>query len=225
LAVLHPLPARRRESCRRVSVRVGTGSLIQVDRNTYSVDSRLIGEWVEVRLHVEHLEVWYAQRLVEQLPRLRGRYKHRVQYRHIIDALVRKPGAFEHYRYREELFPTSRFRLAYDTLRESGPATASQQYLEILHLAARQSESAVDDALRVLLDRQEAITVEAVRAFVVGEQEAPAATAVRVAEVDLQLFDALLSDKEAWDGGQHGCARAADWALAGIASAGVPGEF
>jgi hypothetical protein len=32
---------------------------------------------------------------------------------------VRKPGAFENYRYREELFPTSRFRMAWDELRES----------------------------------------------------------------------------------------------------------
>jgi hypothetical protein len=45
---------------------------------------------------------------------LRGRRKHRVDYRHIIDWLVRKPGAFENYRYRDELFPTSRFRMAFD---------------------------------------------------------------------------------------------------------------
>jgi hypothetical protein len=50
--------------------------------------------------------------------RLRGRRKHRVDYRHIIDWLVRKPGAFEHYRYRDELFPTSRFRMAFDLLQE-----------------------------------------------------------------------------------------------------------
>jgi hypothetical protein len=30
---------------------------------------------------------------------LRGRGKHRVDYRHIIDWLVRKPGAFENYRF------------------------------------------------------------------------------------------------------------------------------
>jgi len=62
--------------------------------------------------------VWYAQRLIERLPRLRGRGKHRVHYRHIIDWLVRKPGAFENYRYREDLFPNSRFRMAYDGERQ-----------------------------------------------------------------------------------------------------------
>ena len=72
----------------------------------------------EVRVHAEELQVWYAQRQVDTLPRLRGSGKHRIQYRHIIDWLVRKPGAFEHYRYREELFPTTQFRMAYDRLHQ-----------------------------------------------------------------------------------------------------------
>jgi hypothetical protein len=94
-----------------VPVRVDTGSLIHVDRNTYSVPSRLIDEKVEVRLYVEHVEVWYAQKETERFPRLRGRGKHTINYRHIIDWLVRKPGAFAHYLYRSQLFPTKTYRL------------------------------------------------------------------------------------------------------------------
>jgi hypothetical protein len=116
--VLRPLPERRLDTTRRMKVRVSPGSLIPVHRNTYSVHSRLIGELVEVRLKPDTVEVWYGDRKVEELPRLRGRGKHRVDYRHIIDWLVRKPGAFENYRYREELFPTSGFRMSYDALRE-----------------------------------------------------------------------------------------------------------
>ena len=94
---LRRLPERRLESYKRVSVVVKrNNSTIRVDNNTYSVDSRLIGEDVEVRVHAEELQVWYAQRQVDTLPRLRGSGKHRIQYRHIIDWLVRKPGAFEH---------------------------------------------------------------------------------------------------------------------------------
>ena len=62
---------------------------------------------------------WITCRVIERLPRLRGRNKHRVSHRHIIDWLVRKPGAFEQYRYREDLFPTSRFRMAYDSLQQT----------------------------------------------------------------------------------------------------------
>ena len=57
---------------------------------------------VEARVHPDTVEIWYGDRKVEALPRLRGRSKHRVDYRHIIDWLVRKPGAFEKYRYRSE---------------------------------------------------------------------------------------------------------------------------
>jgi hypothetical protein len=94
---LRTLPGGRLGSTKRIKVKVDSGSIIYVDRNAYSVNSRLIGEHVEARLNVETVEVWYAGREVEQLPRLRGRGKHRVDYRHIIDWLVRKPGAFENY--------------------------------------------------------------------------------------------------------------------------------
>src|SRR3954468_11389778 len=75
---LRALPERRLESDKRAKVRVDSGSVIYVDRNVYSDHSRLIGEQVEARLSAETVEVWYAGQKVEQLPRLRGRDKHRV---------------------------------------------------------------------------------------------------------------------------------------------------
>ena len=63
---LRALPARRVEAAGRVVVTVDAGSTIHVKGNTYSVSSRLIGERVEVRLHAEHVEVWYAQKVVER---------------------------------------------------------------------------------------------------------------------------------------------------------------
>lgn len=230
LAVLGSLPERRRESCRRVKVRVGTGSLIHVYHNVYTVDSRLIGEQVEVRVFADHLEVWYAQKEVERLPRLRGRGKHRVDYRHVIDTLVRKPGAFENYRYREDLFPTSRFRMAYDGLREARPSRAVREYLRILELAAKESQTAVDEALRALLAQDRRITAEAVEEFVQRKEEVPAVTEVAVEAVHLESFDDLFTNKEVWNGFDQGwedggCEGPADGSLEGTASAYVPGEF
>jgi hypothetical protein len=57
---LRALPDRQLESSKRVKVRVDSGSVIYVDRNVYSVHSRLIGEQVEARLSAETVEVWYA---------------------------------------------------------------------------------------------------------------------------------------------------------------------
>ena len=219
------LPERRRESYKRLSLRVDRGSLIHADRNTYSVPSRLIGERVEVRLYVEHVEVWYAQREVERFPRLRGRRKHAINYRHIIDWLVRKPGAFENYVYREELFPTSRFRMAYDALREAQPQRGHKEYLGILYLAARQSEAAVDEALRTLLASDRPVTREAVEELVQRAEEVPAVTDVTVEDVELLDFDDLFLHKEVWDGFQGGREGEVDGLLAPTALADVSGVF
>jgi hypothetical protein len=93
VALLRPLPARRLEACKRLRVLLEAGSTVRVAGNVYSVPSRLIGEWLEARLYAERVEIFYAQKRVQELPRLRGRGKHRIDYRHIIDWLVRKPGA------------------------------------------------------------------------------------------------------------------------------------
>jgi hypothetical protein len=194
--VLRRLPPRRLDSCKKLGVRVGPSSTIRVKHNVYSVDSRLIGEQIQVRLYAEHLEIWYAQRCLETMPRLRGEGKHRIQYRHMIDWLVRKPGAFENYRYREELFPTHRFRMAYDRLRRRHPSRAAKEYLEILHLAARENEAAVDEVLRTLLDKDLPTSLEAVERILNCEGRRPWPAQSVVAEVDLAVYDALLRNKE-----------------------------
>src|SRR5260370_29912721 len=150
MAVMRELPARRMESAKRERVKVDSGSLIHVERNSYSVNSRLIGARAEARLYLDHVEVWYGPRQVEDLPRLRGRSQHRIDYRHIIEWLVRKPGAFENYRDQEDLFPTSRFRMAYDALKETTPSRSSKAYVKILKQAAEAGEVRVDEALREL---------------------------------------------------------------------------
>ena len=193
---LRPLPKQRLDASKKLRVKVGPSSAIHVQGNVYSVHSRLIGERVEVRLFAEHLEVWYAQKQLESMPRLRGKGRHNINYRHIIDWLVRKPGAFEQYRYRDALFPTSRFRMAYDALKRQRPARAHKEYLKILQLAARETEVGVDDALRVLLDQEQPINAGAVEAMVRSAQEIPSITDVLVDAVDLTTYDQLLSQQE-----------------------------
>lgn len=196
MAVMRELPERHIESVRRERVRVDSGSLIYVDRNIYSVPSRLIGERVDVHLSIDRVEVWYGQRKVVDMPRLRGRRKHRVDYRHIIDWLVRKPGAFENYRYRDELFPTSRFRMAFDLLQELRGARAGKEYLRILEIAARESEAGVDQALRTLLaDGEGEISVEAVKKLL-DAQSSLAPRDVEIRAVDLTAFDRLCTSSE-----------------------------
>ena len=196
LKVMRELPARRMESAKRERVKVDSGSLIHVDRNAYSVNSRMIGEKVEARLYLDRIEVWYGQKKVAELPRLRGRAKHRVDYRHIIEWLVRKPGAFENYRYKEDLFPTSRFRMAYDALQETAPGQAVKEYLKILKLAADEGETPVDEALRELLERKAVttITVDVIGEVLRRLDTIAPVTEVEVAAVNLASFDELCAE-------------------------------
>lgn len=192
LRVLRRLPVRRLDASQRVVVRVGPGSTMRVRKNVYSVPSRLIGEQVQVRVKAEELEVWYGQRKVETFPRLRGGRKHRIDYRHLIEWLVRKPGAFANYRYREDLFPTSRFRMAYDVLREHRPARASREYVEILYLAARESEERVDEALRRMIAEDRAMSAAGVKAILDSGERIPEVTEVVIEAVDPGIYDGLL---------------------------------
>lgn len=220
--ILRPLPARPLSATKTLKVRVDSGSLIHVQGNAYSVASRLIGETVDVVQHADYLEVWYAQKKVETLDRLRGRGKHRINYRHVIDWLVRKPGAFENYRYREDLYPTSRFRMACDEL-EGRTSLYAKEYLKLLELAAKESESAVDDALRLLIEREQTITFEAVEAIVRRADEIPSATDVEVEEADLSAFDCLLDMEDDDEIHERDDCRAADVATEGIALADLSG--
>jgi hypothetical protein len=195
-AQLRPLPEQRLESVRRERVRVSPGSLVMVHRNCYSVHSRLIGEMVEACVRPDTVEIWYGDRKVEELPRLRGRSKHRIDYRHIIDWLVRKPGAFENYRYREDLFPTSWFRLAYDVLREEhGPKRGAKEYLAILLLAARRGEDRVERPIRFLVGSQQALNATETARLTEENAPAPLST-ITIDPVSLSIFDELLTRQE-----------------------------
>ena len=155
---------------------------------------------MEARVYLNHIEVWYGQKRVEDLPRLRGRGKHRVDYRHIIEWLVRKPGAFENYRYKEDLFPSSRYRMAYDALQETTPGRAVKEYLKILKLAAEEGETAVGEALRELLEgrTESTLSVESVRELVHRLDTIPPVTMVEVTAPDLGSLDALCPEMVVW---------------------------
>lgn len=198
LAALRPLPATSLAPCREVQVRVGRFSTIQVLGNTYSVPARLIGATVLVRARSETLELYRGTARLLTVPRLLGRGHQRIDYRHLIWSLVRKPGAFANYRYRDELFPTVTFRRAYDALATARPARADREYVRVLHLAASSSEAEVEAALLLLFEQGTPPTLDAVRELVrrPGPSAVPVLTA---AALDLGIYDRLVGGE-----GQHG---------------------
>jgi hypothetical protein len=190
-AALRPLPATPLAPCREVYARVSRFSTIHILRNTYSVPARLIGATLLVRVRAEMLELYRGTTRLLLLPRLAGHGRHRIDYRHVIWSLVRKPGAFANYRYHDDLFPSLAFRRAYDALATGRPERADREYVRVLHLAASTSEAEVEAAVTLLLEQGTAPTLDAVRELV--RVPGPAAVPpLAPAALDLGVYDRLL---------------------------------
>jgi hypothetical protein len=193
LAVMTPVTQAPLAVSSQQRVRVSQGSLIRVLEKTYSVPTSLIGKMVVVYTHEWSLEVYYASQLVERIPRLIGVDVHQVNYRHVIDSLLRKPGGFRHYRYRDDLFPSLVFRRVWETLdKRYSPRRADLTYLRILHLAARHLECDVAAALELLLAEEENKTwsdLDVAEMLTMRVMETPNLTQPIV---ELHLYDQLL---------------------------------
>lgn len=195
--VLCSLPRRRLDACRiEKGVRVSKFSTIRILRNTYSVHSRLRAECVDVHLYPEYLVVYYGQRKIIQLDRLYGSNKHSIHYSHIIESLVRKPGAFANYQYKSDLYPTSRFRIAYDKLGEQHGPTRDKCYVKLLHLAANESEAGVDRALSHLIDTEQPIDLDAIKALLNRFEQPVVCPDTAVRPVSLSDYDQLLTSTQ-----------------------------
>jgi hypothetical protein len=122
-----------------------------------------------------------------------------IDFRHLIGHLLRKPGAFANYRWREELFPAPVYRAAYDHLERSAPVEADRRYLELLKLAAEEGQTAVENALEHLLGSPRPVVSAAEARAVLDtwndmrrewRQRPPL-------EVDFAAYDALLEGADA----------------------------
>lgn len=197
VATLRALPATWLASFTSERHRVTKSCTVQVRNNFYSVPSQLIGEWVEVRVYGEHLEVWYGQQEMQRMERLRGRGQAQINYRHVIHSLVRKPGAFAHYRYQPSLFPRTIFRVGWDELQRQHATqqqVAEREYLGLLKLAADESEELVAQVLQQMLERGEALSSHRVLQLVRQQAQTTLSLVptLTIPEIHLQHYDQLL---------------------------------
>jgi len=194
---LRPLPVRGLPAYREMYATVSRASAVRIVKHSYSVPSRLIGHRLRVRLHADIVELDHRGERVAVIDRLIGSDKHRIDYRHIIHALVRKPGAFRRYVFREALFPSLEFRRAYDALVVVGADQADLDYVRILHLAASDGEECVRAVLAGLLASAITPAYEAVRAEVRGERTQEGRPYLNITAPDLAVYDRLLGASSA----------------------------
>jgi hypothetical protein len=193
LAVMKSLPASELVTYTERRLKVGPSSLVRVLKNCYSVPTSLIGRQITVRIGVWTIELYYGGQFIEQMPRLIGQKNHQINYRHIIESLLRKPGGFRDYRYREALFPRQIFKRAWEQLNLwHEPRRADLIYLRILHLAAQTWESEVAIALEVLLEQKSPWSHEDVLQVV--ETAGPDIPEMAVLSANLDVYDQLLME-------------------------------
>ena len=191
LLAMRPLQSAVIPEYTELTARVTGGGTVSIKKGTYSVPSRLRGEKVRVRIYDERVEVFYGGQRQISTERVRGKGGHRIDYRHIVHSLLRKPGGFRRYRYRDDLFPTRTFRRAFEVLDGAwDQRKADIEYLRLLHLAATTMESEVEEALQLQLDAGNVPSADEVRARIApAELDIPIMT---VPVADLEMYDSLL---------------------------------
>ena len=159
--------------------------------------SRLIGARLLARIYENRIVLLEGAQEVAQLPHVLGAGGAVIDLRHVIGHLLRKPGAFAHYRWREELFPAPAYRALYDHL-ERTTLEADRRYLEVLKVAADEGLTAVENAIEELLAAPRAVVTAAeVRGMLETWRDLQRQWRERPPlEVRLEEYDALLGAEE-----------------------------
>ncbi len=155
---LQPLPGRRTSDFEETIVAITSSGGFTLRKVFYTVPSRLIGQRLRVRIHDDRLELFVGGTALMTLPRGRpgrdGKHGHVVDYRHVIHALKRKPGALLNLAYRRQLFPRDAFRQMFDHLLAHQPERQACRTMVALLLLAH--ERGCEAELACLLDAERA---------------------------------------------------------------------
>jgi transposase InsO family protein len=157
-AALKELPERRTADYEEARVIVTSSGGFILRKVFYTVPSRLIGHWLNVRLYDDRLVCFLGSTEVATLRRGRSPDNNKraqvVDYRHVIHALRRKPMALLNLVYRDQLFPRAAYARAFEALLAGeGEKRACRTMVGLLALAHdRACEAELADAIDADLD-------------------------------------------------------------------------
>lgn len=110
---LQPLPIHKTMDYELISTKISNLSVMVVKNMTYSIPSRLAGHTLTLHIYQKTIEGYLGNSQVFILPRKylsEQTTRYVIDYRHIIDAFIRKPRAFRFCKYRDELLPNAAYR-------------------------------------------------------------------------------------------------------------------
>jgi hypothetical protein len=189
--LLQPLPPMRFPDYTQDTGVVSKYSTVRIKNNAYTVPARLIGRTVQIQCDEWKVRIFYQHKLVVEHSKA-GDSQPRIDYRHIIASLIKKPGAFARLAYREQLFPTLVFRQAHVRLQALEERLADKRYLELLLLAAKVGEAKVEDAIASLLRDDAPPLPDRVRKLVTQPPPPPPTDALKPFATDLASYDRFL---------------------------------
>ena len=189
LALLRPLPESRFYAPEIIDVTVSRFSTVRLIKSNYSVPSRLIGCRVRAYICHDKVKLFYGSQLIQETPKIEPG-KSIINYRHMINSLVRKPGAFTNYCYKENFFPSPSFRRAYDLLKGRFPVNHNKQYLQILFLAVSEGEQKVEKVLDEFLSAKIMPEIDRIKKLLSPQKAIPE---VQVMTPLLQQYDSLIN--------------------------------
>ena len=124
------------------------------------------------------------------MPRLIGKNRAYIDFRHMIDSLVRKPNAFANYRFHEHMFPSIEYRKAFDTLSASlGEASAIRVYLRRLQVAKQEGLASVTGFIAGLQVPVDGISKKSLLASLDAIQTPVPATVVGDVQIEVPALD------------------------------------
>ena len=196
--MLRTLPARRTAEFEEVTTRVSKYAIFTVRGAQYSAPSQLIGQRLTVRLYSEHIECWLGGTRVLERARLSHcdgqRHPRDIDYRHLIGALQRKPGAFARWVLRDAMFPRPVYRQTWERLAARlSEREACKAIVGLLVLAAGGHEAQLAIELEQLIELDQLPDLLALSALL-----APRPGVLPTVTVDLPGlagFDALLGEQ------------------------------
>ena len=192
--MLKPLPVRRTAEFEEIPARVSKYAIFTLKGVLYSVPSQLIGHRLMVRQYAQHVEGWLGGQCVVSLPRARPgegqRVGRSIDYRHLVGALKRKPGAFARWVLRDAAFPRAVYRQTWERLVSQRPEReACKTMVGLLVLAADGHEAQLAQELEQLVELDQLPDLDALTQLLAPPKEDVPQVVVTLPP--LAIYDAL----------------------------------
>jgi hypothetical protein len=197
---LQKLPIYKTQDYTEITARVSSASTIDVRRTTYTVPSQLIGSSLRIRLYDNRLGCYLGNTLVITLKReyssdkeKRGR---KIDYRHVIHSLIKKPQAFRYSSMREDLLPNEDYRQIWRYVNETLDAKSACKFIVGALYLAETENCEVQLSTEILRDIGNKKLLAFSQYQMKFKTHNPTLPHIHVSQHNLQSYDLIASRQE-----------------------------